>query len=94
MPAEQCSITQIRVVWITHHRHLQMWRALALDLSFTCNAWWVIGHTPADVEGAMLIFDEAHNIEDVCREAASIEVDLDTMREVRHSQGCTLCCIL
>lgn len=31
----------------------------------------------------MLIFDEAHNIEDVCREAASTEVDLDTMREVR-----------
>ena len=30
----------------------------------------------------MLIFDEAHNIEDVCREAASTEVDLQTMHEV------------
>lgn len=30
----------------------------------------------------MLIFDEAHNIEDVCREAASCEVDMATMIEV------------
>jgi Rad3-related DNA helicase len=30
----------------------------------------------------MLIFDEAHNIEDVCREAASVEVDMQTMVEV------------
>lgn len=35
----------------------------------------------------MLIFDEAHNIEDVCREAASTEVDLDIMREVRPCCG-------
>ncbi|PSC69785.1 Fanconi anemia group J-like protein [Micractinium conductrix] len=35
-----------------------------------------------DVQGCMLIFDEAHNIEDVCREAASTEVELDTMLEV------------
>lgn len=42
-----------------------------------------VAAVPADVEGALLILDEAHNIEDVCREAASIEVDLDTMQEVR-----------
>lgn len=30
----------------------------------------------------MLIFDEAHNIEDVCREAASVELDLETMTDV------------
>lgn len=30
----------------------------------------------------MLIFDEAHNIEDVCREAASVELDLEVMVEV------------
>ena len=36
----------------------------------------------------MLIFDEAHNIEDVCREAASTEVELDTMLEVgAHVHG-------
>ncbi len=36
----------------------------------------------ADVGGSMLIFDEAHNIEDVCREAASVELELETMVEV------------
>ncbi|KAL4419625.1 hypothetical protein ABPG77_008566 [Micractinium sp. CCAP 211/92] len=35
-----------------------------------------------DVGGSMLIFDEAHNIEDVCREAASVELELETMVEV------------
>ncbi|KAL4443214.1 hypothetical protein ABPG75_010969 [Micractinium tetrahymenae] len=35
-----------------------------------------------DVEGSMLIFDEAHNIEDVCREAASVELNMETMVEV------------
>lgn len=36
----------------------------------------------ADVEDSILIFDEAHNIEDVCREAASCEMDMTTMIEV------------
>lgn len=37
----------------------------------------------SDVADCMLIFDEAHNIEDVCREAASVEVELQTIVEVR-----------
>ena len=36
----------------------------------------------ADVADSILVFDEAHNIEDVSREAASCEVELTTMIEV------------
>ncbi|KAG2494184.1 hypothetical protein HYH03_007542 [Edaphochlamys debaryana] len=35
-----------------------------------------------DVKGAVLIFDEAHNMEDVCREGGSMDLDLDALREV------------
>ncbi|KAG2454208.1 hypothetical protein HYH02_001242 [Chlamydomonas schloesseri] len=35
-----------------------------------------------DVSGSVLIFDEAHNMEDVCREGGSMDLDLDALREV------------
>ena len=35
-----------------------------------------------DIENAVLIFDEAHNIEDTCREAASCDVELADLEEV------------
>ncbi|KAG2428118.1 hypothetical protein HXX76_011799 [Chlamydomonas incerta] len=35
-----------------------------------------------DVGGSVLIFDEAHNMEDVCREGGSMDLDLDVVREV------------
>ena len=36
----------------------------------------------AELEDSILIFDEAHNIEDVARDAASLELDLDTVTEM------------
>ncbi|PNW78438.1 hypothetical protein CHLRE_09g397350v5 [Chlamydomonas reinhardtii] len=35
-----------------------------------------------DVGSSVLIFDEAHNMEDVCREGGSMDLDLDALREV------------
>jgi Fanconi anemia group J protein len=37
----------------------------------------------ADVSGSVLVFDEAHNIEDVCREGGSVDLSSSTMMEVR-----------
>ncbi|KAK9811933.1 hypothetical protein WJX73_000684 [Symbiochloris irregularis] len=34
-----------------------------------------------DINNAVLIFDEAHNIEDTCREAASAEIELRTLED-------------
>lgn len=34
-----------------------------------------------DLEDAVIIFDEAHNIEDVCRDSASLDVSLDDLNE-------------
>ena len=39
------------------------------------------------VQGAVLIFDEAHNIEDACREAGSVEIYLHDLREVGGHSG-------
>eukprot|EP00884_Botryococcus_braunii_P014096 jgi/Botrbrau1/22688/Bobra.0132s0029.3 len=36
-----------------------------------------------DLSGSVLIFDEAHNIEDICREAASLELELDLLEAAR-----------
>lgn len=35
-----------------------------------------------DVSGAVLIFDEAHNIEDTCREVVSLDLELKDIQEV------------
>ncbi|KAK9806231.1 hypothetical protein WJX72_006639 [[Myrmecia] bisecta] len=35
-----------------------------------------------DIDGAVLTFDEAHNIEDTCREAASADLELEILSEV------------
>ncbi|GAB4818658.1 hypothetical protein N2152v2_005704 [Parachlorella kessleri] len=45
-----------------------------------------------DVNDSILIFDEAHNIEDVCREGASCEVDMSTMVEVAGSFNKAMAC--
>jgi hypothetical protein len=37
-----------------------------------------------DLEGSILIFDEAHNIEDVARASASFEITLQTVQEARR----------
>ena len=34
-----------------------------------------------NLKNAVVIFDEAHNIEDVCRDAASLELSFDTLDE-------------
>lgn len=36
----------------------------------------------AHMKGAVIIFDEAHNIEDVCRDAASVEADLHVLDDI------------
>lgn len=41
----------------------------------------------ADVENAIVIFDEAHNIEDVAREAASLEASLTELEEAHAAFG-------
>lgn len=33
----------------------------------------------ADIEDSVVIFDEAHNIEDVARDVASLEIDYETL---------------
>ena len=35
-----------------------------------------------ELEDSVFIFDEAHNIEDVCRDAGSMEINLDTLSEM------------
>jgi len=35
-----------------------------------------------ELEDSVFIFDEAHNIEDVCRDAGSMEINLDTLNEM------------
>ena len=37
---------------------------------------------PAELADTIVIFDEAHNIEDVSRESASLDVELDTINEM------------
>lgn len=34
-----------------------------------------------DIKGAIIIFDESHNIEDVCMECASMDVELSALVE-------------
>lgn len=38
-----------------------------------------------DLEDSVVIFDEAHNIEDVCRDAGSMEINLDTVNDMISS---------
>ena len=35
-----------------------------------------------DIEGSIIIIDEAHNIEDTCREAGSIDVTVSNLLEI------------
>ncbi|XP_078448428.1 RAD3-like DNA-binding helicase protein [Wolffia australiana] len=40
-----------------------------------------------DLKGSILILDEAHNIEDMAREAGSIDIDEDTLHRLQHELG-------
>lgn len=40
-----------------------------------------------ELKDAVFIFDEAHNIEDVCRDAGSMDINLDTLNEMNASLG-------
>ncbi|GAB4833022.1 hypothetical protein Ancab_007045 [Ancistrocladus abbreviatus] len=43
-----------------------------------------------DIKGAVIILDEAHNIEDIAREAGSVEVDEDSLQKLQ-TELCQLC---
>jgi Rad3-related DNA helicase len=62
-----------------------------MPLFITCPSFHSPSYTP-DLTHSVVIFDEAHNIEDVCRDSASMELTQQSMAEVE--QECAFVCML